>query len=166
MADSDRTVMKDFSSVSTTVTEQLIAFESRYQSRHAGERALKPGLDERKLHDARVYKRYGKMKDNTTKTFAGFCGRWVSFCENKGYHMLDTTTKDRARAFEQERLRPDETSLCNLIALHTLQGHVLIYMQTLMAGFDQHNSDTFTSREEMHLMTYGVRLGASSFNDN
>ena len=89
----------------STATERLIAFDSRYQGQHAGEHASDFALDERKIHDARVYEKYGKMKDNTKKTFDGFCGRYVSFCEGKGYHMLDTTAKTGQEFLEQERLR-------------------------------------------------------------
>lgn len=57
----------------STATERLIAFESRCRGRHAEEHASECQLDERKVHDARIYEKYGKMKDNTMKTFDGFC---------------------------------------------------------------------------------------------
>lgn len=47
---------------SSTATERVIAFESRYKDPHADEHASDSGLDERKLHDARIYEKYGKMK--------------------------------------------------------------------------------------------------------
>ena len=90
---------------SSTATERLIAFESRYRGRHAEEHASECQLDERKVHDARVYEKYGKMKDNTKKTFDGFCGRFESFCEARGYDMLNTTAEIGQEFLEQERLR-------------------------------------------------------------
>ena len=97
--------MRDSMSDSSTATERLIAFESRYLGRHAEEHASDCQLDERKVHDARVFEKYGKMKDNTRKTFHGFCGRWISFCESKGYDMLNTTAEIGQEFLEQERLR-------------------------------------------------------------
>ena len=90
---------------SSTATERLIAFESRYRGPHADEYASDCQLDERKLHDARVYEQYDKMKDNIKKTFDGFCGRWISFCEGKGYDMLNTNAKTGQEFLEHERLR-------------------------------------------------------------
>ncbi len=105
VAHSDHASMDELGSEYNTATEKLIAFESRHKGRHADEHALDSALDERKLHDARVYENYGKMADNTKKTFDGFCGRWIGFCEEKGYHMLDTTAGPGQEFLEQERLR-------------------------------------------------------------
>ena len=49
--------MSDPLSDSSTATERLIAFESRYPGRHAEEHASDCQLDERKVHDARVYEK-------------------------------------------------------------------------------------------------------------
>ena len=90
--------MDEIASENSTATEKLIAFESRYKGRLAGEH-------EKKLHDARVYENYDKMADSTKKTFEGFGGRWIGFCEEECYHMLDTTAKPGQAFLEQERLR-------------------------------------------------------------
>ncbi|DBA81231.1 TPA: hypothetical protein ACH3X2_007044 [Trebouxia sp. C0005] len=67
--------MNESISDSSTATERLIAFESRYRGPYADEHASDSRLDERKVHHARVCEKYGKMLDNTKKTFDGFCGR-------------------------------------------------------------------------------------------
>ena len=97
--------MNESISDSSTATERLIAFESRYRGPQADEHASDSGLDERKVHDARVYEKYRKMKDNTKKTFDGFCGRWMAFCEGKGYDMLNTTAEIGQEFLEQEQKR-------------------------------------------------------------
>lgn len=102
---SDHASMDGIVSEYNTATEKLISFESRYKGQHADEHALDSGLDERKLHDARVYENYRKTADNTKKTFDGFCGRWIGFCEEKGYHTLDTTARPGQEFLEQERPR-------------------------------------------------------------
>lgn len=89
----------------STATERLIAFESRCRGRHAEEHASECQLDERKVHDARIYEKYGKMKDNIKKTFDGFCGRFESFCKGRNYDMLNTTAETGQQFLEQERLR-------------------------------------------------------------
>ena len=105
VAHSDCTAIRDSMSDSSTATERLIAFESRHRGRHAEEHASSCKLDERKVHDARVYEKYGKMKDSTKKTFDGFCGRFESFCKGRGYDMLNTTVEIGQAFLEKERLR-------------------------------------------------------------
>ena len=85
--------MNEYASDHSTATERLIAFESRYQGRHADEHASASGLDERKLHAKRVDEIYSDLSPNTRKTFDSFCRRWVDFCRGKGDHMLETTAK-------------------------------------------------------------------------
>ena len=104
-AHSDRTAMDETAAEHSTATERLIAFESRYRGRHAEEHASECQLNERKVHDARVYEKYGKMLDNTKKTFHGFCGRFESFCKRKGYDLLNTTAEIGQQFLEDERLR-------------------------------------------------------------
>ncbi|DBA65693.1 TPA: hypothetical protein ACH3X2_000740 [Trebouxia sp. C0005] len=97
--------MSESASDHGTATERLIAFENRYRGWHAEEHASDCQLDERKVHDARVYEKYSKTKDNTKKTFHGFCGRWISFCKEEGYDVLNTTAETGQQFLEEERLR-------------------------------------------------------------
>ena len=39
------------------------------------------------------------------KTFDGFCRRWVEFCEDRGYDMLDTNAKTGEEFLQAERNR-------------------------------------------------------------
>ena len=89
----------------STAIERLIAFESRYQGRHADEHASDYGLDERKLHTKRVDETYSDFEENTRKTFDSFCRRWVRFCEEKGQDVLETTAKTGEAFLQAERSR-------------------------------------------------------------
>jgi len=86
-------------------TEKLIAFESRYLPRHAGQFARDCNLDERELHKRDRYELYDKFRENTKKTFHSFCRRWVEFCERNEYDLLDTSAKTGGEFLEAERLR-------------------------------------------------------------
>ncbi|DBB07149.1 TPA: hypothetical protein ACH3X1_011720 [Trebouxia sp. C0004] len=96
--------MNEYASDHGTATERLIAFDSRYQGRHADEHASASGLDERKLHAKCVDKTYSDLQKNTRKTFDSFCRRWVKFCRGKGYHMLETTAKTGEAYLQAQRL--------------------------------------------------------------
>ena len=89
---------------SSTATERLIAFESRYQGRHADDHASDSGLDERKLHAKRVDETNSDFEENTRKTFDSFCRRWVEFCREKGQHMLETTAETGEAYLQAQRL--------------------------------------------------------------
>lgn len=61
--------MDETASENSTATEKLIAFESRYKGRDAGEHARDSELDERELHERRVDETYRDFEPNTRKTF-------------------------------------------------------------------------------------------------
>lgn len=88
-----------------TATEKLTSFENRYTGRHADQFAFDSGVDAQDVHKARFLHEYGKRRDNTKKTFDGVCGRWIGFCEERGFDMLDTSAKIGREFLEGERVR-------------------------------------------------------------
>ena len=91
--------MEEFAAESSTATEKLIAFESRYKGRHAGEHARESELDERKLHDKRVDEAYHDVLQTKEKPLIASADAGLSYVKTKVITRLRPLQRQVRRSF-------------------------------------------------------------------